>query len=74
MVNELEFYFQMENLSLPTFPFALVCELNEEPLGAASVKQVRSTVLTEKYGDLKEVAIKIQLPSIELKLVGNIAN
>ena len=49
-------------------------EFDEEPLGAASVAQVHRAVLTEKYGGPKEVAIKIQRPSIESKLMGDIAN
>lgn len=48
-------------------------EFDEEPLGAASVAQVHRAVLTEKYGG-KEVAVKIQRPSIESKLMGDIAN
>lgn len=48
-------------------------EFDEEPLGAASVAQVHRAVLTEKYGG-KEVAVKIQRPSIESKLLGDIAN
>lgn len=48
-------------------------EFDEEPLGAASVAQVHRAVLTEKYGG-KEVAVKIQRPSIESKLLGDVAN
>lgn len=48
-------------------------EFDDEPLGAASVAQVHRAVLTEKYGN-KEVAVKIQRPSIESKLMGDIAN
>lgn len=48
-------------------------EFDETPLGAASVAQVHRAVLTEKYGN-KEVAVKIQRPSIESKLLGDIAN
>jgi len=48
-------------------------EFDEEPLGAASIAQVHRAVLTEKYG-WKEVAVKIQRPSIESKLMGDIAN
>eukprot|EP00555_Chaetoceros_dichaeta_P015258 CAMPEP_0198271814 /NCGR_PEP_ID=MMETSP1447-20131203/50669_1 /TAXON_ID=420782 /ORGANISM="Chaetoceros dichaeta, Strain CCMP1751" /LENGTH=626 /DNA_ID=CAMNT_0043964623 /DNA_START=117 /DNA_END=1997 /DNA_ORIENTATION=+ len=44
------------------------------PLGAASVAQVHKATLTAKYGGPKEVAIKIQRPSIESKLMGDIAN
>lgn len=49
------------------------CEFDETPLGAASVAQVHRAVLTEKYGG-REVAVKIQRPSIESKLMGDIAN
>ena len=49
------------------------CEFDETPLGAASVAQVHRAVLTEKYGG-QEVAVKIQRPSIESKLMGDIAN
>ena len=48
-------------------------EFDETPLGAASIAQVHRAVLTEKYGG-KEVAVKIQRPSIESKLMGDIAN
>jgi aarF domain-containing kinase len=48
-------------------------EFDEKPLGAASVAQVHRAVLSEKYGG-KEVAVKIQRPSIESKLLGDIAN
>jgi aarF domain-containing kinase len=48
-------------------------EFDDEPLGAASVAQVHRAVLTEKYGG-KEVAVKVQRPSIESKLLGDIAN
>ena len=48
-------------------------EFDETPLGAASVAQVHRAVLTEKYGG-REVAVKIQRPSIESKLMGDIAN
>lgn len=48
-------------------------EFDETPLGAASVAQVHRAVLTEKYGG-REVAVKIQRPSIESKLLGDIAN
>lgn len=49
-------------------------EFDEVPVGAASVAQVHRAVLSEKYGGPKEVAIKIQRPSIESKLMGDIAN
>lgn len=48
-------------------------EFDDEPLGAASVAQVHRAVLTEKYGG-REVAVKIQRPSIESKLLGDVAN
>jgi aarF domain-containing kinase len=46
---------------------------DEHPLGSASIAQVHRAVLTEKYGS-KEVAVKVQRPSIESKLMGDIAN
>jgi aarF domain-containing kinase len=49
-------------------------EFDDEPLGSASVAQVHRAVLTEKYGGPREVAVKIQRPSIESKLMGDIAN
>jgi len=51
----------------------IFAEFDEVPLGAASVAQVHRAVLTEKYGS-REVAVKIQRPSIESKLMGDIAN
>ena len=48
-------------------------EFDDEPLGAASIAQVHRAVLTEEYGG-REVAVKIQRPSIESKLLGDIAN
>lgn len=51
----------------------IFAEFDETPLGAASVAQVHRAVLTEKYGS-KEVAVKVQRPSIESKLMGDIAN
>jgi len=51
----------------------IFAEFDEVPLGAASVAQVHRAVLTEKYGS-KEVAVKVQRPSIESKLLGDIAN
>lgn len=48
-------------------------EFDDVPLGAASIAQVHRAVLTEKYGN-KEVAVKVQRPSIESKLMGDIAN
>jgi len=49
-------------------------EFDDAPLGAASVAQVHRAVLSEKYGGPREVAVKIQRPSIESKLMGDIAN
>ena len=48
-------------------------EFDAEPLGAASIAQVHRAVLTDTYGG-HEVAVKIQRPSIESKLLGDIAN
>jgi aarF domain-containing kinase len=48
-------------------------EFDDVPLGAASVAQVHKAVLTEKYGG-KTVAVKVQRPSIESKLLGDVAN
>jgi aarF domain-containing kinase len=48
-------------------------EFDNEPLGAASIAQVHRAVLSEKYGG-REVAIKVQRPSIESKLMGDIKN
>jgi aarF domain-containing kinase len=48
-------------------------EFDDKPLGAASVAQVHRAVLTEEYGG-KEVAVKIQRPSIESKLLADVAN
>jgi aarF domain-containing kinase len=48
-------------------------EFDPNPLGAASIAQVHRAILTEKYGG-REVAIKIQRPSIESKLLGDVAN
>jgi len=49
-------------------------EFDDIPLGAASVAQVHRAVLTPKYGGPKEVAVKVQRPSIESKLMGDISN
>jgi aarF domain-containing kinase len=49
-------------------------EFDTIPLGAASVAQVHRAVLSKKYGGPREVAVKIQRPSIESKLMGDIAN
>mmetsp|Transcript_3909 Transcript_3909/g.8730 ORF Transcript_3909/g.8730 Transcript_3909/m.8730 type:complete len:611 (+) Transcript_3909:129-1961(+) len=48
-------------------------EFDAIPLGAASVAQVHRAKLTPKWGG-KEVAVKVQRPSIESKLMGDIAN
>jgi len=48
-------------------------EFDDKPLGSASVAQVHRAVLSEKYGG-KEVAVKVQRPSIESKLLGDVAN
>ena len=48
-------------------------EFDANPLGAASVAQVHRAKLSEKYGG-REVAVKIQRPSIESKLMGDVAN
>lgn len=48
-------------------------EFDEIPLGSASIAQVHRAVLTKKYGH-REVAVKVQRPSIEEKLMGDIAN
>ncbi len=56
-------------------PFDTVfSEFDDVPLGSASIAQVHRAVLTEKYGGPREVAIKCQRPSIESKLLGDIAN
>eukprot|EP00985_Skeletonema_marinoi_P020594 scaffold12294_cov69-Skeletonema_marinoi.AAC.1 len=46
-------------------------EFDEVPLGSASVAQVHHAVLTKKYGH-REVAVKVQRPSIEDKLMGDV--
>ena len=48
-------------------------EFDELPLGAASVAQVHRATLTAKYGS-REVAVKVQRPGIEQKLLGDIKN
>lgn len=48
-------------------------EFDSMPLGAASVAQVHRAILSSKYNH-KEVAVKVQRPSIESKLMGDIAN
>ncbi|KAI2507987.1 ABC1 family-like protein [Fragilaria crotonensis] len=56
-------------------PFdSVFSEFDDVPLGSASIAQVHRAVLTEKYGGPREVAIKCQRPSIESKLLGDIAN
>jgi len=49
-------------------------EFDDIPLGSASVAQVHRAVLSEKYGGPREVAVKVQRPSIESKLLADIAN
>lgn len=49
-------------------------EFDDIPLGSASVAQVHRAVLSPKYGGPREVAVKVQRPSIEPKLLGDIAN
>ena len=51
----------------------IFAEFDDVPVGAASVAQVHRAVLTEKFGS-QEVAVKVQRPSIESKLMGDIAN
>jgi aarF domain-containing kinase len=51
----------------------MFAEFDDVPLGAASIAQVHRAVLTAKYGG-REVAVKVQRPSIESKLLGDIAN
>ena len=46
---------------------------DEIPLGSASVAQVHRAVLSPKFGR-KVVAVKVQRPAIESKLMGDIAN
>jgi len=46
---------------------------DETPLGSASVAQVHRAVLSSKFGN-REVAVKVQRPAIESKLMGDIAN
>jgi len=48
-------------------------EFDEKPLGAASIAQVHRARLHEKFGG-GEVAVKVQRPSIEPKLLGDIKN
>jgi aarF domain-containing kinase len=63
---------KQELLTTESFEDVFV-EFDDMPLGSASIGQVHRAVLSEKYGG-KEVAIKIQRPSIESKLMGDIAN
>ena len=51
----------------------IFAEFDDAPLGSASVAQVHRAILTPKYGS-REVAVKVQRPSIEGKLMGDIAN
>jgi aarF domain-containing kinase len=51
----------------------IFAEFDDTPLGAASVAQVHRAVLTAEYGG-REVAVKVQRPSIESKLLGDVAN
>ena len=48
-------------------------EFDSVPLGAASIAQVHRARLTERFGG-GEVAVKVQRPSIEPKLLGDIKN
>mmetsp|Transcript_3763 Transcript_3763/g.10824 ORF Transcript_3763/g.10824 Transcript_3763/m.10824 type:complete len:585 (-) Transcript_3763:426-2180(-) len=48
-------------------------EFDDYPLGAASVAQVHRAVLTPAFGG-KEVAVKVQRPAIEPKLMSDVAN
>jgi predicted unusual protein kinase regulating ubiquinone biosynthesis (AarF/ABC1/UbiB family) len=50
----------------------IFAEFDDEPLGAASVAQVHRAVLTEAYGG-RTVAVKVQRPAIEAKLLGDVA-
>ena len=50
----------------------IFASFDDEPLGAASVAQVHRAVLTKAYGGV-EVAVKVQRPAIEAKLLGDIA-
>jgi aarF domain-containing kinase len=45
---------------------------DDEPLGAASVAQVHRATLTDAYGG-QTVAVKVQRPAIEAKLLGDVA-
>ena len=47
-------------------------EFDDEPLGAASVAQVHRAKLTRAYGGCV-VAVKVQRPAIEAKLLGDVA-
>ena len=51
---------------------SVFAEFDPEPLGAASVAQVHRAVLTPAYGG-GEVAVKVQRPAIEAKLLGDVA-
>ena len=50
----------------------MFADFDDEPLGAASVAQVHRAVLTPAYGG-REVAVKVQRPAIEAKLLGDVA-
>lgn len=43
-------------------------EFDEAPLGSASIAQVHRAVLSPKYGGPREVAVKVQRPSIEVDM------
>ena len=51
---------------------SVFAEFDDAPLGAASVAQVHRARLTEAYGG-SEVAVKVQRPNIESKLLGDVA-
>lgn len=51
----------------------MFAEFDDEPLGSATVAQVHRARLTAAFGG-REVAIKVQRPSIEPKLLGDVAN
>lgn len=51
----------------------MFAEFDEEPLGSATVAQVHRARLTKAFGG-REIAIKVQRPSIEPKLMGDVAN
>ena len=51
---------------------SVFAEFDDVPLGAASVAQVHRARLTAAYGG-REVAVKVQRPNIESKLLGDVA-